>query len=396
MPKEKGEEKIDTKYFVELRRVLDEEPALPIVLRALDYEKEKKKFLRTHDNPIFRYHILTSRKYDNGMKILNDLESSLKLEKNEALKKLYLAKTEEMKTQLELRRAIGNNAYGLTKASELLWGKPDSYNFKTAVDEYNEEKELRKIVKKERGEERKYDAKVIKHAFERAMEVVGIKEFKIIIEPQAKWITINTKHKEGYRVEIPPTRKTTIYKLEELIAHEIVVHLGRGRNGQLSKLKLIGFMGADHYGATEEGMATFSEQRVALRRGRMPKKAGIKATLAMGAALEGRNFSQTFDFLKKLGFSDQNAWKYTYRVFRGISDTARSKGKVITLDWNYRQGNLAILKLVEEKGEAILDKLYVGKIGIHHLNLMKDLGIVNPLIQRKYLTIEELLPELFK
>jgi hypothetical protein len=394
MDGQKGEEKIDIDYFIELRRVLDEEPSLPVALRALNYEQEKKKFLRMRENPVFRYHILSAEKYENRIKIIKDLESSLAFEKNESLKKLYLAKTEEMKIQLELRQAIGNNTSVLTKASELLWDKPNSADFKTAVDEYNEEKELRKIVKNQVGEERKYDAKVLKLAFERAMEIVGIKEFRIVIEPKAKWITINTKHKEGYCVEIPPTRKTTIYKLEELIAHEIVIHLGRGRNGQLSKLKLIGFTGADHYGATEEGMATFSEQRVALRRGRMPKKAGIYATLALGAALEGRNFRETFDFLKDLGFSEHDAWKYTYRVFRGISDTAKSKGKVITLDWNYRQGNLAILRLVEEKGEEILDSLYVGKIGIHHLEIMKELHITTPKIKRKYLTIEELLPEL--
>jgi hypothetical protein len=393
MMEKKEEGKIDAKYFAELLRVLDEEPGLPIALRALNYEQEKKKFFKTHDNPVFHYHLLSSQKYDNGVKIIKGLESSLKFEKNEALRKLYLAKSEEMKSQLELRLAIGNNPGGLTKAAELLWGKPDSADFKTALDEYNEEKELKRIVKKELGEERKYDAKVIKQAFERAMEAVGIKEFKIAIELKAKWISINTKHKEGYRIEIPPKRKTTIYKLEELVAHEIVTHLVRGRNGQFSKLALIGFMGADHYGATEEGMATFAEQRVALRRGRMPKKAGIHATLAMGAVLEGRDFSQTFDLLKELGFSDFDSWKYTYRVFRGIADTS-NKGRIITLDWNYRVGNLSILKLVEEKGEKILDNLYVGKIGIHHLELMKKLGIISPKIPRKYLTIEELLPEL--
>lgn len=363
-------------------------------MRALNYEREKKKFLRTRENPIFHYQTLSPKKYNEGQQILKNLEQDLRSETNEALKKLYSAKVNEFKIQLELRRAIGKNQDEFARASKSLYGKPTSTDFKVALLEFNEEKELKKIAKKEREKERKYGAEIIKKAFIRAMEVVGIKEFEAVIEPQAKWITINTKHKAGYRIEIPPRRRATLYKLEELVAHEIIIHLGRGRNGQLSKLSLLGFMGTDHYGATEEGMATFAEQRVALRRGKIPKRAGIKATLAMGAALEGRNFSQTFEFLKKLGFSDYNSWKYAYRVFRGIADTSKSKDKVITLDWNYRHGNLSILKLVEEKGEEALDNLYVGKIGIHHLETMKELGITTPKIPRKYLTVEELLPEL--
>ena len=86
-----------------------------------------------------------------------------------------------------------------------------------------------------------------------------------------------------------------------------------------------------------------------------------------------------------------NAWKHTYRVFRGISDTSIKTGRICTLDWVYRKGNKEINSLVKKKDYSVIDRLYVGKIGIEHLRIMKKLKIVEPALKKQYINIEKYL-----
>jgi hypothetical protein len=158
---------------------------------------------------------------------------------------------------------------------------------------------------------------------------------------------------------------------------------------------LIGPLGADKYATTEEGLATYSEQEVATARGREPKNAGLRGTLAIGAAMDGRNFRETYQFLRGLGYSEDKAWHGTSRAFRGVADTSKKDGNVCTFDWTYRIGNIGVWDFVHTKGEAELDRLWVGKVGIHHLGILSELGITQPAIKRRYLRIEHLMPELF-
>lgn len=386
-----GEEKIDTPYFEKIVEALKNEPILPVALRPLNYGQEKKRFLHHGDNPNFKYDAIRRENYYSGIRVLDSLENDLKSEKNGAITKLYLAKIFELRLHLDLRRAIGNNAKELFHLSTQLYSKPNSKETKKALEDFKEELELKKIGKEER---KKYDAGVIKKAFDRAIKILKIDRWQALVESQAKTsITINSKHEKGCVVEIPINRHADIYEIEGLVNHEIATHLARGKSGELSKLNLIAFMGADGYAATEEGLATYAEQRLAQEREMIPKKAGVKATLSIGAVLEGRNFKETYDFLLSIGFNHRDAWKYTYRVFRGVADTSRVSG-ILTFDWRYRLGNQQVWELVHRNGEKTLDRLWVGKIGIQHLDLMKRLNILKPAIARQYVRIEEVLPEL--
>jgi hypothetical protein len=391
MERKQREEKIDTPYFKKIVEALENEPIFPVALRPLNYGEQKKRFLHHGDNPNFKYNAISRKNYSSSVRILDSLENDLKSEKNGALKKLYLAKIFELRLHLDLRQAIGNSAKKLFHLSTQLYSKPNSREAKKALEDFQEELELKKIKKEER---KKYDAGVIKKAFDRAIKILNIDDWQVLVESQAKTsITINSKHDKGCVVEIPKNREADIYEIEGLVNHEIATHLARGKSGESSKLNLIAFIGADGYAATEEGLATYAEQRLALVREMIPKKAGAKATLSIGATLEGRNFKQTYDFLLSIGFNHRDAWKYTYRVFRGVADTSRVSG-ILTFDWRYRLGNQQVWELIERCGEKALNRLWVGKIGIQHLDLMKRLNITKPAIARQYVRIEEVLPEL--
>ncbi len=180
-------------------------------------------------------------------------------------------------------------------------------------------------------------------------------------------------------------------KLEELVRHEIETHLLRGASGQSSKLALIGFLGAAGSSTSEEGISTFLEQEAARYRGREPKNAGLNGTIAIGAAMEGRNFRETYEFMRSLGYSEKTAYGQVNRVFRGLSDTSRRDGRICTLDWSYRAGNILIAEFVGTHGQNEFDRLWIGKIGPQHLGIMTQLGIDKPALLRRFLKIEDLL-----
>lgn len=247
------------------------------------------------------------------------------------------------------------------------------------------------INKENAGEKKIFNSSEIKDIFNAAIRKLKIKNWHSVVEPKAKDISINPKHKKGNCVEIPISKRADLYSLEALVNHEIATHLSRNNSGELSPLRLLSFLGADHYHATEEGLALYAEQVSYKRRGLLPKKANPLASLAIGAAIEGRNFRKTFNFLINLGAEPEIAWHHTFRVFRGVRDTSKSLGFINTSDYRYRRGNLEVAEFIKKNGVRALDKLWVGKIGIKHLPLMAELGITQPAVKRRYLKFDDLL-----
>lgn len=382
--------KIDLSYYKSVKAITEDMQSIYVILRADNYGQERKKFLKDKKTcPKFRYSTIIPNKCDEIKKRLNLVKKDLQGEKNPLLKKLYQDRIHELEDQLAIRLSIGTDSAAFHKTSKKLYGAPKEKDFKIALREYREEREAQKSEKEEDVQE--FKAKDIKEVFNRAIEELKIPNWRATVVPSILSIYSNSEHRLGPRLEVPVDREVALYKLEELVQHEIVVHILRGESGKLSKIALIGFLGADHYATTEEGLATYSEQRIAKKRGRRPKNAGVYGAIAVGAAMEGRNFSQTYQFLERLGFSEYDTWKYTYRIFRGLSDTSKNNGEVCTIDWLYRTGNRIIWDFVRKKGELALDHLWVGKIGIHHLDLVSRLGIKKPAISPRFLKIEELL-----
>ena len=66
-------------------------------------------------------------------------------------------------------------------------------------------------------------------------------------------------------------------------------------------------------------------------------------------------------------FPKNDAWTLTLRAKRGLSDT--SKPGAFTKDHIYLKGFLNVKKYAERGGD--IKKLYIGKIGIEHVPLLK-------------------------
>jgi hypothetical protein len=394
---EARENKIDLPYFEQITKVLT--PEQPIINGALfqtNHRAQKAEFLAgTIDCPDFTFReLMTPEKYERGIRYLDQLEKDVDAETNPALQALYRDKILEMRYQLMMRLAAGKDPQALFEASLYLYGAPTEEEFRLALAEKQARRES-KAEKKSKEGKRVYTAHELCVIFNRAIEELGIPRWEAILTNAAA-ITDDARYPGGPKIKIPENKgDTTEDRLAELVQHEIVTHLGRGRSGQLSKLALLGFMGADHYMDIEEGLATYAEQDFARLSEREPKTAGLNGAIAIGAAmgLDGspRNFRETFEYLRNLGIKESTAWGQTRRVFRGIADTSKRDGKVCTLDWVYRKGNVAVWDLVRTEGEVVLDRLWVGKAGPHHLAILTQLGVTEPAQPRRYVKITDLL-----
>jgi len=379
------EPKIDAHNHQKINRVLENELALHHALGPINYGQEKKKFLLNSSGcPIFKYHTITDKNYKFNLGLLRDLENDLRFEINSHLKQLYLDKIEELREQLEFRAAIGGDAKTFYRKSVWLFGKIESNDYQEAKQKFKVREKKAKPVKKF------LDAEKIKEVFNQALIKLEIAGWEAIIEPKAFYITINAHNPHGQKIEIPSSWQETPTRLEEILEHEIVTHLCRRRSGELSKLALLGNPGADKSHQTDEGLAIYGEKQAPLSSGKTSLK-HIAKEIAMGAAMEGRNFREVHSFMLDLGLSLKAAWYKTFRVFRGIADTSKGDGFICTLDAVYRLGEKEIIKFVKEKGDSALDRLWVGKIGLKHLSIMEKLGITEPAIKRKYLNLDDLI-----
>ncbi|RLI99750.1 MAG: hypothetical protein DRP03_02570 [Candidatus Aenigmatarchaeota archaeon] len=163
---------------------------------------------------------------------------------------------------------------------------------------------------------------------------------------------------------------------ERLAVHEIGVHALRAANGYEQPLAIFA-MGLDGYERTEEGLAVFFEEKTGHASKEVLRDYAGRV-IAVSSLLQGMNFRQTFDRLKDYKFSDEQAWKLSLRAYRGGG---------FVKDHIYLAGLLDMREY--EKNGGDFEILYVGKIGLHHIPLVKRLiekGIVKKPKYRAMLT----------
>jgi uncharacterized protein (TIGR02421 family) len=116
------------------------------------------------------------------------------------------------------------------------------------------------------------------------------------------------------------------------------------------------------YDALQEGLAVLSEYLVGgLSRPRLRLLAG--RVVAAGAVVDGASFVEVYRLLKRdHGFAGRTAFVVTMRVFRGGG---------LTKDMVYLQGLQQILEYVGQRHR--LDPLYVGKIAVRHIPIIREL-----------------------
>jgi uncharacterized protein (TIGR02421 family) len=119
-----------------------------------------------------------------------------------------------------------------------------------------------------------------------------------------------------------------------------------------------GFAG---YEELQEGIAVLAEY---LAGGMTPARLRTLAArvLAVDAASDGASFVDVFRLLCRYGFSQQQAFNITIRVYRGGG---------LVKDCIYLRGLLTVLEYLHQGGE--LEPLFVGKIAAKHIPIVREL-----------------------
>jgi hypothetical protein len=176
-------------------------------------------------------------------------------------------------------------------------------------------------------------------------------------------IDVRDKSSSGMVICIPKDRVVDTKKLLELLSHEIESHCRQSLNGVLLFYVGGGTLKIDEE-TLYEGLAIDTEDRINKDimgiPSRIPEPYYI---LSIKLAYEGKTFLEVFHNLKLMllktgelrklsskdaGFiSDNLAWKFTYRVFRGHFDTANQEKFAMAKDMGYFRGVLLQKQLRE-------------------------------------------------
>lgn len=214
----------------------------------------------------------------------------------------------------------------------------------------------------ERLRKKQFDSMAIREAFLWALNEYGLSDWAVEISDTTQYIAVHPR-----RVVIPEDKIVDGLELAKLIGHEIECHARDMANG----LALFGELGGGMLRASDgimaEGHAKLSDMRFE------EKYLGKKQRLpipwyvfAINRAMEGVGFNRV---ARELEFylsniesetkARKDAWKYTYRVFRGSQDTHPARGHqnvfVFTKDKCYFEGYIFAKALADNGLEHWLE-----------------------------------------
>ena len=348
---------INVQDYTELDNLLQ---TLAEAVDILDYvtplnnSQEKRKFLSSDSyTPHFEYKEL---EYDPS-EIIEKIKS-INIP-DDALGQLYTKKRDEALLMVEMMENRGDDAF-IQEASSKIYGIPSEKLVEKADKLLLEIKPVESI--------KDISAEEVKIALEKALKdyniddwAVGYSEKKLTnVYPAEKMIKLNKN------------RKFSKAGVNKLIVHEIGGHIFRGANGYEQELKIFA-TGLPGYLSIEEGLSLYCESVTGnINPGTMQNYAG--RVIAVDSVLKGLNFKECFDKLRDYELTEDDAWNLTVRAYRG--------GGFIK-DHVYLEGYEKVKDFVDSGGD--LKRLYVGKVGISDLPLVKELLDEGILKKAKYL-----------
>jgi uncharacterized protein (TIGR02421 family) len=164
-------------------------------------------------------------------------------------------------------------------------------------------------------------------------------------------------------------------RADALLQHEVGTHLVTYYNGRAQPFRQL-YSGLAGYEALQEGLAVLSEYLVGgLSRPRLRLLAA--RVVAVQLMIDGATFVDTFRRLNKgYGFEQHTAFTVAMRIYRGGG---------LTKDAVYLRGLREVLSYLQAGGK--LEPLFVGKIALEHVPVIKELrwrGVLrqSPLVPR--------------
>jgi len=316
----------------------------PSCTQPFNIEQEKKKIFanKTYD-PYFKYH-----KHPKVIQIKNALKG---LKTDYSIFGILLnQKRYELLKRLSMYESVGTKLF--TQRSIDLYGKPDKELVKKA-------KKFLKLNKEDTSREFNTISSVKK--FIDSLLKFGY-NWKVVEKDMCVGARFDSVSKTLF---INKNRKFTENDLRRLIIHEIGTHIARAENGKKQKYRLFA-IGFPNYLITEEGLAVYNEEKAGLLTNDVLKNYAGRV-IAVDLSLKN-SFSTVYNEL--LEFFDRNeAFNLCLRAKRGISNT--SKPGAYTKDYLYLKGKYIIENFVKKGGN--LQSLYIGKIGVQHVDLVKKI-----------------------
>ena len=189
-------------------------------------------------------------------------------------------------------------------------------------------------------------------------------------------------------VLISKSAKLSASRAQALLQHEVGTHVLTYCNGGAQPFQQL-CHGLAGYEGLQEGLAVMAEYLVGgLGYPRLRLLAG--RTVAVHRLTAGASFVEVYRELDQVhGFKKQVAFSITVRVFRGGG---------LTKDFIYLQGLIELIEYLRSGGDMSL--LYIGKIGMEHLPVIRELlsrQILQPApLKPEYLDLPESVERLKK
>lgn len=259
----------------------------------------------------------------------------------------------EIKEDIEWIRHFNQRSEGFPGWLSALYGRPESECVQKAFDIINS-------VQKVESHEKTIDATEAKHQIAAKLKEYGF-DWAIEITDQAAKMSVNSLLKT---IKIKKAAMFDEREMKRLLVHEIETHVLRSENGRQQRFELFSF-GFPDYLETEEGLAILAEHTTGLRNDSDDLRFALRVVLC----------DQCFemDFWDLFNFAVQHvdvdtAFDMVARIKRGLVDTGQLGG--YTKDQVYFKGYLKLKDLPVDT----LRKLYIGKFGLQHLDLLNDMN----------------------
>lgn len=342
-----SEKKINEELIKLIRMIKFAEWTTPIN----DTYEKKKLFAAYNKGNIYN----PQYKYKKPKSIKNIKEGLLKLEKKTGDKKIYLKMIRKNIITIEFLESIGNDDKQIYTNS-----KPNQEMVELA----------KKVIPKTKGrlQKRIISAKDARISFVEYLKSYNIRGWKVIIKRKivAK-AYVDASKKTLYMSQ----RKYSLHEINNLIAHEIEVHILRSYNGYHQRQQIFA-NGTSDYLKTEEGLAIMMEQ---LTGNYNPQRYKFFAARIIASDMAiTKSFFEIFKTLhEKYNLSRQNSYKITKRVKRSLIDTSKPGGYI--KDHVYFEGFQMIKKFMQKGGD--IRPLFAGKISLNEISLLKK-KIIKP------------------
>ena len=315
----------------------------------LNLQEEKEKVLADASHtPRFTY-----KQRDFSIdEYRKELESFLQepQDEDQRISDLVHERVRELMLWLDMHQAKDNAAF--THASSLLYGTPIPRVLQAAKKDIDE-------ADAKTPAERTLTAQDIRPRFEKALADMGL-SWPVVITGGL----VGRMHLiKGKELRINKNARFNDLDVEKLIVHEIRTHAKRYVNG-LQQDNRIFAIGTAHFLETEEGLATLNEEKANVLTPRVKKNLAARA-VAVDMALR-KPFNDVYRYLA-LKVPKEKAFEIALNVKRGLPD--QSRPGAFTKAAIYYSGYQKVKTLGEEDARY----LYVGKVSINHLPLIKEL-----------------------